>query len=225
MTDLDALQSQLQYQFNDITLLERALSHRSVGAQNNERLEFLGDAVLGLIMADELYHGQSQSREGALSRVRSTLVNGDTLAQMARVLGIRPYIKLGTGERRSGGENRDSILADAMEAIIGAIYIDAGLRVCHRCVLAWYATCLPDVTQLPAEKDAKSTLQEWLQARKLPLPDYEATVTGEAHAQTFFVTVRVSGMSLEAQGQSTSRRKAEQLAAAQFLEKLRQENE
>lgn len=207
-------------QFKNEQLLKCALTHRSIPKHNNERLEFLGDAVLGFIIAGELFQRYPNMREGDLSRIRSTLVNRETLAQLAKALHIGSYLILGAGELKSGGQQRQSILADAVEAIIGAIYLDQGFEVCQRVVLKWYDQFFTDLSQLTPQKDPKSTLQEWTQAHKLPLPVYEATVTGAAHSQVFHITCRVDGLKHVTHGKSTSRRKAEQEAAKRFLELL-----
>ena len=211
------------YQFKDSKLLMRALSHRSVSSDNNERLEFLGDAVLGLIVAEQLFRHHPKSREGELSRLRSALVNREMLAKIAADLDLSSYIQLGSGEKKSGGSQRDSILSDAVEALIGAIYIDADYQTCQSCVLSWYGERIEDFSKLKAKKDPKSSLQEWLQAHKYDLPEYMADITGKAHAQTFRITCRVAGIDFETVGESTSRRKAEQIAAQQFLDKLNEQ--
>ena len=218
--DLDKLQKRLGYQFKDISLLKNALTHRSAGALNNERLEFLGDAVLSQIMAEELYLRHPKSSEGDLSRMRSSLVKGDCIADLARNLALSECLHLGIGEQKSGGQHRQSILADAFEAVIGAIYLDGGTEACRDCILQWYGDGFESPSKITPVKDAKSALQEWLQAHKMPLPIYEATVEGEAHAQTFHVTCRVDGIEHIAKGTSTSRRRAEQEAAETYLELL-----
>ena len=218
---IKTLEKKLDYRFNNAALLNQALTHRScAGQENNERFEFLGDAILSHIIAEELFQRYPTSREGDLSRMRSALVCGEKLAEIAKRLTLGDFIKLGAGEQRSGGQSRRSILANAVEAIIGAIYLDAGFNACRDVVLNIYGN---DLTTLPTdspEKDAKSTLQEWAQARRLPLPSYEATITGEAHAQRFHVTCRVEGLPHETQGVSTNRRQAEQAAAKAYLELL-----
>ncbi len=219
-SELDKLQKRLGYQFKNISLLENALTHRSVGGPNNERLEFLGDAVLSQIIAEALYRRHPKAREGELSRMRSSLVRGDQIAELAKCLDLSLCIRLGAGEQKSGGQHRHSILADTFEAIIGAIYLDGGVEVCQDCVLQWYGEGIEALSKVTPEKDAKSALQEWLQAHKFPLPVYEATATGEAHAQTFHVTCRVEGLDQTTEGMSTSRRRAEQEAAQRFLELL-----
>jgi len=218
--ELDKLQERLGYKFKNIGLLENALTHRSVGGTNNERLEFLGDAVLSHIMADELYRSHPNAREGELSRMRSSLVKGDRIAELAKSLDLSSYLRLGVGEKKSGGQYRPSILADAFEAVIGAVYLDGDIDQCRLCVLQWYGESVEGLSKLTPEKDAKSVLQEWSQAHKYPLPIYEATTTGQAHAQTFHVTCRVEGLDHSASGVSTSRRRAEQEAAQHFLDLL-----
>lgn len=220
MANLTALQQRLGHTFNDLSLLERALTHRSHSGDNNERLEFLGDAVLSLVITTELFQQHPDSQEGKLSRLRSTLVNGELLAQLAVDLEVGDYLRLGVGEQRSGGQHRRSILADAFEAIIGAIYCDAGIDVVRSCVLHWFGERFADLSAVKPIKDPKSRLQEYLQARKLPLPEYIAEVSGEAHAQTFHVRCCVEGLDIETLGESSNRRKAEQLAAQRFLEIL-----
>lgn len=219
MSKLDELMQHLGHQFNNIGLLRTALSHRSVGAHNNERLEFLGDSVLGFIIASELYQRHPQAREGELSRMRASVVNGEVLAQLSIYLGISDNLRLGAGERKSGGK-RASILADALEAVVGAIYLDAGLEKCRRCLLHWYGKRVDDLSKLTPQKDPKSRLQEWLQAHKLSFPVYEVQVSGEAHAQTFTAICHVQGLPYKTEGISTTRRRAEQITALRFLELL-----
>lgn len=218
--DLQDLIKKLGYHFEKASLLEQALSHRSSGAIHNERLEFLGDAILSCIIADELFHRYPDMREGDLSRLRSSLVNGETLANIAKTLGLGPYLQLGAGEIKTGGRDRASILADAFEAIVGAVYLDAGLDAVRKCVLRWYGNTFDGISKLAPQKDPKSCLQEWLQANKYPLPVYDVCTMGKAHAQTFYVTCKVEGLSFVTQGQSNSRRKAEQQAAQRFLDLL-----
>ncbi|QTS83649.1 ribonuclease III [Coxiella endosymbiont of Amblyomma nuttalli] len=220
MVDLNELMNRLGYRFSNVKLLESALSHRSAGSDNNERLEFLGDSVLGLIVASELYQRHPNAREGELSRMRALIVNGDMLAQLSMDLKINENLRLGVGERKSGGKSRRSILAGALEAVIGAIYIDAGLEICQRCLLNWYGERVYDLSKLIPKKDAKSRLQEWLQARKFPLPIYNIKATGKAHAQIFIVMCSVTGLPHKTNGVSTTRRQAEQIAAEHFLELL-----
>ena len=218
MNKLDELMQRLGHQFNNVRLLLTALSHRSVGAHNNERLEFLGDSVLGFIVALELYQRHPQAQEGELSRMRASIVNGDVLAQLSIDLKVSDNLRLGASERKSRGTIQPSILADALEAVVGAIYLDAGLEKCHRCLLQWYDGQVDNLSKLTPKKDAKSCLQEWLQAQKLPLPVYEILINGKAHTQIFTAICYVEGLPHKTEGISTTRRRAEQIAALRFLE-------
>jgi ribonuclease-3 len=212
------LTAALGHDFESPALLTAALTHRSAGGRNNERLEFLGDAVLGLVVAEALFRRRERAPEGELSRLRALLVRRQTLAEIARDLELGDHLVLGTGEQKSGGFRRASILADALEAIIGAIYLDAGFDAARDTILRLYASRLADLPPGPALKDPKTRLQEWLQGRGHALPAYElADVAGEAHAQRFTVTCTVSGLDLAAEGTGTSRQKAEQAAAAAVL--------
>lgn len=216
---LEKFSQKLGYAFKNILLLEAALSHRSIGNQNNERLEFLGDSILNFVIAAELFNRYPKAREGELSRLRANLVNGEALAVLAHEFKVGDYLRLGAGELKSGGFRRQSILADAMEAIIGAIYLDTDLETCRQHILQWYAPLLEKVPTLNALKDPKTQLQEYLQAHKLPLPAYEILkIEGEAHAQTFYVECSVSGLSQITSGVGNNRRKAEQEAAKKLLE-------
>lgn len=221
MTTLDVLQKKLGHHFRDESWLVLALTHRSKQkAKNNERLEFLGDSILSLIISTELFSREIKSQEGELSRLRAALVKGETIAKIAHALGIGDCLQLGVGELKSGGHQRESILAGAFEAVIGAIYCDADFQTAQTCVLNWYRDHMNNIAALTDVKDAKTILQEWLQARQLPLPTYTATVTGDAHLQEFTVICRVAGFSHETAGVGTSRRKAEQIAAKLFLKQL-----
>ncbi len=221
MIEFVVLQEKLKYFFKDESLLQRALTHRSIHGDNNERLEFLGDAVLSFIVADELYKRYPELTEGDLSRVRSGLVNGDMLADLARSFELGLYLILGQGEIKSGGKNRDSILADALEGLIGAIYVDGGLEGVRKFILKlWDEKSFDKLKNEKLQRDPKSRLQEWLQARQMPLPTYDALVTGKAHEQEFEVVCSVDGLTHKGQGRSTNRRKAEQQAAQQYLEQL-----
>lgn len=218
---LSRLQSKLSYEFKDPGLFTLALSHRSVGAHNNERLEFLGDSILNFIIARALFDQFSSAREGQLSRLRAQLVKGETLAELAREFDLGPCLLLGEGEMKSGGQRRDSILADAVEALIGAIYIDSDFDTCCRCVLHWYRDRLAQLSLASPAKDAKTRLQEYLQSRREPLPDYQVVnIEGEAHAQSFTVECRVSLLNKPEVATATSRRVAEKQAAALVLQKL-----
>ncbi len=219
-TGLEDLAKKLGHKFFSLTLLETALTHRSYGTPNNERLEFLGDSVLGLVITEELYQRHLQIKEGGLSRMRASLVNGEVLAKLAGDLGISKYLRLGVGEKKTGGSHRTSILADAMEAIIGAIYLDGGVEKVRELIIEWYGERVDDLSTMTPEKDPKSRLQEWLQARRLPLPKYKVKSGGEAHAQTFTAMCSVEGLPHQATGVSTNRRSAEQAAAQHYLELL-----
>jgi ribonuclease III len=217
---LAALQKRLNYHFHDISLLKTALTHRSSPQTNNERLEFLGDALLGQVVAEVLFQQHPDAREGELSRMRSTLVRGERLAMLAKQLDLGACLQLGMGEKKSGGHERRSILSDAFEALIAAIYLDGGMDVCREFIVKVYGCEMQALTANIAEKDAKSALQEWMQANKFPLPVYQASITGEAHAQSFHVTCQVEGLPHCSEGTSTNRRNAEQLAAKHYLELL-----
>ncbi len=222
--NLDRLSRSLDYEFRDPTLLQAALTHRSAGGRNNERLEFLGDAVLGFAIAQWLYEKFPQAREGELSRLRASLVKRDSLAEIARDLELGQYLKLGSGELKSGGHRRESILADAMEAIFGAILLDSDFDRCRDCIHRLFASRLEDMPSAAQLKDPKTRLQEYLQARKLELPAYEILeVSGRAHNQRFVVECRVAGLEQSSQGQGSSRRRAEQEAARAMLGQLEAE--
>lgn len=215
----DALLRKLGYQFVDPTLLVSALTHRSAGGVNNERLEFLGDAVLGLVIAEALYKRYSDASEGELSRLRASLVRKQTLAELARDLDLGDCLRLGSGELKSGGYRRDSILADALEAIFGAVYLDGGFAACAALIQALYAERLSRLPARPlAIKDPKTQLQEHLQGRHLELPEYRVvSVDGDAHAQVFEVECRSIALGEATLGYGSSRRRAEQQAAQQML--------
>lgn len=214
------LQDRLAYEFEDIGLLERALTHRSLGARNNERLEFLGDAILGFEVADRLYHQVDDADEGQLSRMRAHLVKRETLARIARELKLGSILRLGAGELRSGGQTRDSILADAVEAIIAAVYIDGGINEARDLVRRLLGDRLADPTPETRRKDPKTQLQEYLQSFGKPLPRYDVVSTsGDQHDQTFLI-VCSTGLVEDTRGEGSSRRKAEQAAARAMLERL-----
>lgn len=216
------LLKRLGYHFNDPALFELALTHRSCGASNNERLEFLGDAALNFIIGHAIYCRLPDTSEGELSRYRASLVKGATLAVIARELGIGDHLKLGVGERKSGGHRRESILADALEAIIGAIYLDGGMGACESAVLQWFAERLDNLSDTNL-KDPKTQLQELLQARGKALPVYEVIdVSGEAHRQHFTVRCSAEGLPGPTIGEGSSRRAAEKKAAAAALSGLNQ---
>ena len=210
------------YEFTDAANLTLALTHRSAAAKHNERLEYLGDAVLGMVIAKALFLRFSAQPEGDLTRMRASLVKGDTLAEVAREFALGDLLLLGPGELKSGGFRRDSILADAVEAIIGAIYLEAGLDVCESLILSWFALRLDALDPKFVKKDNKTCLQEFLQARKLPLPVYQVTdITGKSHEQTFFVECTVEGLANAVIGKGHSRRRAEQQAAKHAFEILK----
>lgn len=212
----------LHYQFKDEKLLKLALTHRSVsGNHNNERLEFLGDSILGMLVAEYLYQHFPQEKEGRLTRLRATLVKQDSLAEIARHLQLGDYLLLGAGELKSGGFRRDSILADTVEAILGAIFLDSGqISQCRDCLIAWYDQRLQALTSETFLKDPKSRLQEYLQAQRLALPTYNVTaIYGEDHNQTFHIQCVVDKMN-PVQGSGASRRHAEQAAASALLKQL-----
>lgn len=211
----------LGYEFKDKELLQLALTHRSVSGKNNERLEFLGDSLLNFIIAEALCRLHPDLKEGELSRLRANLVNGTTLAQLAREFQLGECLILGVGELRSGGFQRDSILADTLEAIIAAIYLDSDLNTCRERLLAWYEKRLLDRPSLEKLKDPKTLLQEYLQSHQMALPVYTIlAIEGEAHAQTFFVQCQVPGFDIITKSADTTRRKAEQKAAQEFLLEL-----
>ncbi|MFT2097128.1 ribonuclease III [Marinomonas sp. 2405UD66-6] len=215
------LSRRIGYFFADLGLLELALTHRSFGGKNNERLEFLGDSILNYVIAEDLFHRFPKAKEGELSRLRASLVKGDTLAELAREFQLGDFLKLGAGELKSGGFRRDSILADAVEGIIGAIYLDAGMDVCRQHILDWYKDRLDATSLKIVTKDAKTRLQEYLQARKYGLPQYEVVkIAGEPHDQTFYVNCQVEAYDGVIEGKGNSRRIAEQNAAAKALKKL-----
>jgi len=222
MTVLDRkLQERLGYTFNDPDLLDQALTHRSVGSRNNERLEFLGDAILSFIVAELLYHAEPDAHEGRLTRLRAHLVRRETLARIARELELGDALRLGPGELKSGGRRRDSILADAFEGVIGAIYLDSGLASCRQVLDALYAERLIRAAQEVGLKDAKTRLQESLQGQGRALPQYAVVkLEGAAHDQSFTVECQVEGIPHPVKGTGSSRRKAEQDAASRALEAL-----
>jgi ribonuclease-3 len=218
---LSAFSRRIGHDFSDITLLELAMTHRSFGGQNNERLEFLGDSIVNFVIAEALYERFPQAREGQLSRLRARLVRGQTLAELAREMSFGECLRLGSGEMKSGGHRRDSILADAVEAVLGAIYLDAGMDVARTRVLAWYAERLESIDLQDTQKDPKTRLQEFLQSRQSPLPRYDVvSVEGEAHDQTFTVECHVELLATHTLGTGSSRRHAEQQAAELALLQL-----
>ena len=221
MADTAALERALDYEFSDPGLLTTALTHRSAGSRNNERLEFLGDSIVNHIVAEALYQRFPAAREGDMSRMRASLVKGETLADMAREMDVGEHLLLGPGERKSGGYRRSSILADTLEALAGAILLDAGYERCRTCVLRWFDQRLQKLSAGSTDKDAKTRLQEYLQGRGNPLPEYEMVlVEGDDHDQVFSVHCRLSRPNMVVAGSGKSRRKAEQDAAQNALRKL-----
>ncbi|HEY0662745.1 MAG TPA: ribonuclease III [Lysobacter sp.] len=212
----------IDHRFTLPDLLAQALTHRSAGAPHNERLEFLGDALVNLLVAEALYARWPQADEGALTRARAELVRESALAPIARSLELGSRLTLGPGEMKSGGHRRDSILADALEAVVASIYLDAGFETCRAVVLPWFE---PAMAALPPPhkvgKDAKTRLQEWLQGRQKPLPVYALLFeSGEEHAKTFRVSCTLAQPALLTEGEGASRRAAEQMAAEAALAEL-----
>lgn len=211
----------LGYEFNDQELLRQALTHRSAGGRNNERLEFLGDAILGFVIAEALFQHLPTAREGELSRMRASLVKRETLAEVARDLKLGGHLQLGSGELKSGGFRRDSTLADALEAVIGAIYLDSDFATCKARILRLFTPRLEALPSAAALKDPKTRLQEHLQARHISLPEYEVLEShGSDHSRRFLVRCRVEELEIVHEGSGNSRRRAEQAAAAGMLETL-----
>lgn len=215
------LQKKIGYTFKQSLLLSQALTHRSANVNHNERLEFLGDSILSFVIADTLFTQFPDIDEGDMSRMRATLVRGKTLAELAREFELGECLRLGPGELKSGGYRRDSILADTVEAIIGAIYLDSGIEQAKTIILTWYQKRLEAIKPGDRQKDPKTRLQEYLQGRHQPLPTYLVTqVKGEAHDQVFTISCQVTGLEDNIIGVGASRRKAEQVAAELALKKL-----
>ena len=213
----------ISYRFKDETLLERALTHRSAGPKHNERMEFLGDAILGYVVADHLYRRFPDADEGQLTRTRASLVNRESLAGIARAIDLGPRLILGEGEMKSGGWRRDSILANSFEALVGAVFLDGGIEACARQIEEWFADVFSRIDPVRAEKDPKTRLQEYLQARKLPLPKYETVaVDGPPHDQRFTVECHIACLEQVVSAQGPSRRRGEQKAAQLTLDILLQ---
>jgi ribonuclease III len=214
-------EDQLHYRFNDSALLEQALTHRSASKKNNERLEFLGDSFLNFVVGSELYGLRPDASEGDLSRLRATLVRRSTLAAIGQELGISSQVIVGPGEIRTGGAARSSVLANALEALIGAVLIDGGMQAAQQVTVRLMRTRLASLPEAAALKDSKTKLQEWLQGRGLELPVYRVdTIHGRAHEQTFTVVCEVKQRGLQIAGGGPSRRRAEQEAAAAMLAAL-----
>lgn len=222
--DFHALYDRLGYRFRDEGYLTASLTHRSVGSVNNERLEFLGDGLLNFVVGDALFRGNPQASEGDLTRLRASLVRESTLADIARELQLGELLRLGSGELRSGGYRRQSILADTFEALIGGLYLDGGFEVVSGVILRLYGQRLRELPDPESLKDPKTLLQELLQARGMPLPIYEVVeLTGEAHNQMFRVRCRLESTEFVSEGSGSSRRRAEQHAASLLFERLRQD--
>ncbi|MEZ7863170.1 MAG: ribonuclease III [Aeromonadaceae bacterium] len=219
---LKRLERKIGHTFVDEDLLKRAITHRSAGSRHNERLEFLGDSILSLVIAEALYHRFPDVSEGDMSRMRATLVREKTLAELAREFDLGEYLILGPGELKSGGFRRESILADTVEALIGAIFLDVGIEQIRTLLLQWYASRLDEIRPGADQKDPKTRLQELLQGKRKPLPSYAVVkVKGEAHNQEFTVQCEIEGVDVTVVGVGSSRRKAEQAAAEKALEQLK----
>lgn len=215
------LEKTLHYRFDDTSLLARALTHRSAAGPNNERLEFLGDAVLDFVISEAIFYLRPDADEGDLSRLRASLVKDTSLAKIASEIGLGEYLILGSGEKKTGGHRRESILADALEAIFGAVFLDSGFRAAREMIEQVFAERLDNLPDARDLRDPKTRLQEWLQGRKLALPQYDLLeVTGKDHKQKFSVSCSVLELSQTTQGVASSRRKAEQKAARDMLEIL-----
>lgn len=213
----------LSYEFNDDTLLQQALTHRSCPGVNNERLEFLGDAILDFVVSDLVYRAHGNASEGDLSKLRASLVKDTSLAELAKNLGLGDHLILGGGERKSGGHRRESILADALEALFGAVYLDSGIAAATAIIDRVFADRFANLPPLEELRDPKTRLQEWLQGRGHGLPDYALLrVSGKAHRQKFEVRCSIEYSAYSSTGSGTTRRKAEQAAAVAMLEKLGQ---
>ena len=211
----------LSYEFTDVTLLQQALTHRSAPGTNNERLEFLGDAVLDFVVSELVYHSNAEASEGDLSKLRSSLVKDTSLAGLAKDIGLGEHLILGGGERKSGGHRRDSILADALEALFGAVYLDSGIAEATRVIEHAFGDRFKNLPVSADLRDPKTRLQEWLQGRGLGLPEYELLqVSGKAHNQVFDVSCNIQDGSQVTNGSGSTRRNAEQASAQAMLEKL-----
>ncbi|MCP3665945.1 MAG: ribonuclease III [Gammaproteobacteria bacterium] len=218
---VERLAKAISYGFRDWQLLDTALTHCSVGSRNNERQEFLGDAILGFVIANELFVRFPDAKEGDLSRLRASLVKGDSLAIIARELEVGQYLALGQGELSSGGQSRNSILADAMEAVFAAVYLDGGYSAARAVILNQFESRLKSLNPDTQQKDPKTQLQEFLQAHKLSLPTYTiSSITGEQHDLKFLMICQVESLKKKTEGGGSSRRKAEQQAAENMLKVL-----
>lgn len=215
------LSQRIDYTFSDTSLIELALTHRSCGGKNNERLEFLGDSIVNLVIAEALFIKFPEAKEGKLSRLRARMVKGVTLAELARDFNLGDFLHLGSGEMKSGGHRRESILADTVEAIIGAIYLDSDMPTVKSKILQWYSARLDALSLDDPLKDPKTRLQEYLQGKQLPLPKYDVlNIDGSAHEQLFTVSCTIKDIENPIIGHGGSRRIAEQEAAGQTLKLL-----
>lgn len=218
------LEKELGYEFTDATLLQQALTHRSHPGANNERLEFLGDAILDFVVSEIVYRSHAGASEGDLSKLRASLVKDTSLAELAKSLGMGEHLILGGGERKSGGHRRESILADALEALFGAVYLDSGIAAATAVIEKVFGVRLQNLPSLDELRDPKTRLQEWLQGRGHGLPDYELLqVSGKAHQQKFEVSCSIQDATHTTTGSGTTRRNAEQAAALAMLVKLGEE--
>lgn len=218
----DELSRKLNYQFKNPDLLKMSLTHRSHDVKNNERLEFLGDAIVNFIVAEILYERFPRAQEGDLSRYRASLINRDTLGILGKQFDLGRYLQLGAGELKSGGSDRLSIVSCAMEAVIGAIYLDGGFDIVRQCLMQWYEPLIQSLSDAKLHKDPKTQLQEFLQSHHRSLPSYQVeSVEGEAHQQIFVVSCHVDGIKQSVIGKGSSRRRAEQDAATLMLELLK----
>lgn len=224
MRPLTQLSARLSYEFADPELARAALTHRSAGSKHNERLEFLGDALLDLVIAEQLYQHRPDANEGDLSRLRASLVKRDTLASIATEIELGEHLVMGAGELRSGGFRRNSVLADTLEALLAAVYLDGGYAAARDVVQRLYAGRLNELPESAELRDPKTRLQEWLQGRGEALPDYRIeSVSGMAHEQEFSVVCEVTALGLSSAGHGSSRRRAEQQAAQSILDQLESE--
>ena len=220
--NIEQIEKILNYHFNDNSLLELALTHRSFQGKNNERLEFLGDSILNFIIAELLFKKFNLLPEGDLSRLRSQLVKSETLSEIGILLQLGDYLILGEGELKSSGWRRPSILADSVEAIIGAVFIDGGISAASNLILCWFKDKIDSINPDNIQKDSKSVLQELLQGKKIPLADYNiVSIEGEAHCQHFRVSCSIPKLGLSIEGEGSSRKIAEQSAAEEILKKLK----
>lgn len=225
MNPYRALEATLDYRFSNQELLKQALTHRSKGRLNNERLEFLGDAILNMTIAQALFERFPTAKEGQMSRLRASLVKGETLAELGRDFALSELLIMGPGELKSGGFRRDSILADAVEAIIGAISLDADLAQAQQSILHWYQPRLASLSLEDVKKDPKTLLQEYLQGRSLALPDYQVVhISGQDHDQIFTVFCQVDALSLSSESKAKARKIAEQQCAQKILTQIKSSN-